>query len=314
MYITTDESLDTNLHDYLLHVDGSQLFYKEYDTKHPIALHNVSLGKIDFAVSKFLDIYQEFSNILFEEVDKKYTGELLRAYKDVLYALREYLDDSFTIAKIFVKPEVKHKTERNQFMWLKINAFEESRVFLESLSEYKKYLDDTVNELKHNNGFLGGCSFYSLITGKHCLGYFVANISNDVSEPVEKIHPKFRNMYTGFSFRRDLHYNYYNVYFVSELLIDFIKSATGLSFEDMVSEKKEPTVKKKQLCEGLMSMHPIHFPDEYKRPVPSVALLRSNRLKLEYPSSFTVKPNLLEKAVLTTDTDGHTRAFRMLYM
>jgi hypothetical protein len=314
MYIKTTGDLNTNLHHYLPRIPDNLLFYKEYGIKHPIALYNISIGKLDSAILSFLEVYENFNESPFEEVDKKHAGALLKTYKDVLYALREYLDDSFMVAKTVVRPDTKHTDVRNQFLWLKNNIPSESDTLIRCLAEYKQYIDKSVNELKHNNAFLGGFSFYSLQTGKHCLGYYIANVRDDACGPVEDIHPLFMGQHTGFSFRRDLHYNYYNVYYISELLIDFIKNITNIDSSNLSPLTLEPREEKKKIAEMMTLMPPIHFPNEYPKSVPSVALLRSRRLKLEYPSSFTIESNNLERAVMTSSTDGHTRTYKMLYM
>lgn len=315
MEIITKNDLCPNLQRYLPKISDDKMFYKEHGIKHPSALYNVSLGKVESAIRDFLDVYVDYKDKDFESVDKENTGKLLKTYRTVLYAVREHLDDCFSIIKIFIKPPQNEKANRNQYRWLELNASAEMQDFFASVRDYKNYIDNVVNELKHNNGILAGVSFYDANDGsQNCLGYFIANVVNGAYSPVEKIHPKFQNVYTGFSFRRDLHYNIFNIYKISEDILIFLKNNAGVDIESLDVDIQEAHDSKKKLFHDLMEMPRFHFPDEYAKSVPSVAITQDRHLRLTYPSYLSIKPNRLNRVILTHSGDGHTREFKIPYI
>jgi len=120
-------------------------------------------------------------------------------------------------------------------------------------------------------------------------------------------------MYTGFSFKRDLTYNIFNIYNISEEILYLLKSkisdniiSTGIKVE------KAPDFKQK-IYRNIMDIPRFYFPDEYFKPVVSLSVSEGNLLKIEYPSQLTIKPNNLRKIVLSHSTDGHTREFAIPY-
>lgn len=314
MRILTDIDLSPNLQKYLPRIDESVVFYSKYGIKHPSPLYNVSLRKIDDSLEYFLEVISRYDNPDFEKVDKENTGELLRAYKDFLYACREHLDDCFSIIKIFIEPPQNEKKERGQYRWLQLNAETKTRDLFKNICEYKKYLDNSVNELKHDNGIMAGIAFYDSRDGSNnCLGYFIANVVDGVYAPVEKIHPKLQNMHTGFSFRRDLHYNLFNIYRLSEEIINFLREKIGVDINLIDVKTSCASEKKKKIFQKVMKIPRVHFPDEYFKSVPSVVLNDKGCLKLEYPAQLFIRLNKLDRVVLTHSGDGHTSKFKMLY-
>lgn len=107
MKIFTDIDLSPNIQKFLPLINGNNLFYRNYDLKHPSALYNTSVTKIKNALKDFLEVYELFKDKNFEEVEKNKTPLLLKCYKEFLYCVREYLDDCFHIIKSFIKPPLK---------------------------------------------------------------------------------------------------------------------------------------------------------------------------------------------------------------
>jgi hypothetical protein len=315
MTIYTDIDLSPNVQKFLPVLPEEFFFHKDYNLKHPSAIYNSSISKIEASLKDFLDIYNRFTDVDFESVEKKYNSELTKNYKFFLYSLREHLDDCFHIVKCFTTPPRKENPDRNQAAWLKKNHYEITKDFFENIKPYKDYIDQIVNELKHNNGSIQGTAFYNEETpSEHCLGFFIANVINDVYEPVEKIHPQIQGIYTAFSYRRDLTYNLYNVFLLSEEIINFLKKNTEINFNLINPKSTKASDSKVVLYKQVMSMPLIHFPDEYIKPVPSLSLTKQNTLKLEYPSQLTIRPNKLNRVVTNHTADGHTGTFRVPYM
>ncbi len=141
MDIFTDKSLSPNLQKYLQVIPQELLHHSSYSMKHPSAIYNVSLMKIDGALRDFMEVFSMYDSPDFEEVDKNNTTKLLQNYKTLLYAFREYLDDCYSILKTFIEPPRNEKKNRVQYKWLEINAKPEIDDFLQVNLEYKKYLD-----------------------------------------------------------------------------------------------------------------------------------------------------------------------------
>jgi len=315
MEIKTNIDLKPNLQRYLSKIEEGCMFYGEHGMRHPSGLYNVSVGKVEGAITDFLEVLAEYKDKDFETVDKDNTGKLLKTYRSVLLSFREHLDDCFSVVKIFIKPSERQKDNRNQCRWLELNAKETTQELFDEIREYKNYLDRSVNELKHNSGILAGIAFYDDRDGtKNCLGYFIANVVEGSYDPVESIHPKLGDMYTGFSFRRDLHYNLFNMYKVSEDILEFLQQKIGVDIGSIEVEVKSAPDNLRKAFQQIMDMPRYHFPDEYVKPVPSVALTKDHRLKLTYPANLSIMPNRLNRVVLTHSTDGHTGAYRIPYM
>lgn len=313
MKIVTDIDFLPNIQKFFPKIDESKLFYKDYGHKHPSAIYNNSFGKIENAVKDFLDSYDLFIQEGFEDRKKDYVPLMLKNYRYVLYTLREHLDDCLTIIKVFITPSEKVCKERNQYKWLEINAHDTVEDFFKSIADYKKYLDLSVNELKHNNAILGSIAFFNPNSSDCCVGYFIANVIDDCYEPVGKIHPKFQNVYTGFSFRRDLIYNLYCVYGIAENMTMFLEDKISIDFNNLIPNVEAAPENRIALFQRIMDLPRIHFPDEYVKPVPSISITDEKKLKLEYPSLLAIKPNRLGRTILTHSGDGHTQKFKVLY-
>ena len=66
MKIITDIDLSPNIQKYLPLIEERSIFYKQYDLKHPSALYNTSVVKIEDAVKDFLKSYSIFVSNGFE--------------------------------------------------------------------------------------------------------------------------------------------------------------------------------------------------------------------------------------------------------
>lgn len=172
-----------------------------------------------------------------------------------------------------------------------------------------------MNELKHNNAILCSIVFYNPENCiDNCFGYFVANVKDGAYEPIEKIHKPYNNSATGFSYRRDIVYNLFNIYYISEEMVALLKNKLNVDFTLLAPKLIAAAENKKIIFKNIMEMVRYHFPDEYLKPVPSLSLIKDNYLKLEYPSRLSIKPNLLSRVVVTQSGDGHTAKFKIPYL
>jgi len=338
MRIITEKDLEPNLKRYLEHIEDCFLFHGSYGLKHPLALYNTSFGKIESDLQDFFTVYKELkiqnflpktentekSRILKllknlfkffvkskSDSDSK-TNELLKKYRAFLYSLREHLDDCFHIVKSFVPPQGSFQDDRNQYAWLRKNVTNQHIIdFLNSVEDYKKFLDGIVNELKHNNAVINYFVFYDENTKDFSLGYYVANVVNERYEPVAKIHKKFNGQETAFSFARDIRLNMCNVFEVSEKVVKLIHDlgvSPALPAKEYMSNDKRHL-----LYQEISNLPRCFFPDEYGKDIPSVALNGNGTLKLELPSRLSLKPLTHKRAMQSMSGDGKTRSFALLY-
>ena len=315
MKIFSDEQLNPNLEKVLANIEERFLFHQDYGLKHPLALFNTSFNKIEESLQDFFKIY---SGITFEQLRQTQGGdipvrEIIKSYKSYLYSLREYLDDCYHIAKSFIASDTKHKDDRNQYNWLLKNAQVPAvQSFLSATDDYKRFIDQIVNALKHNNAVLNGIIFFDESAKEFYLGYYVANVVNERYEPVQAIHADYQGEHTAFSFGRDMRLNMYHAFAIAEELLNMIKN---LSIQVVIPSKSLPISEKKEtLFKGIMDLPRTFFPDEYEKPIPSIAITSDRLLKLEYPSMLSLKPLPRPHSVMLYHSpDGKTRNFALLY-
>jgi len=315
MKIFSDQQLKPKIEQVLTQIEDRFLFHQNYGLKHPLALFNTSFNKIEESLQDFFRIYE---GITFEQLRQTQGGdipvrEIIKSYRSYLYSLREYLDDCYHIAKSFVAPDAKHKDDRNQYNWLLKNAeIPAVQNFLNATDNYKRFLDEIVNALKHNNAILNGIIFFDEAAKEFCLGYYVANVVNERYEPVQSIHADYQGEHTAFSFGRDVRFNMYHVFAVAEELLNMINN---LGIEVTMPTKSLPINEKREsLFRNIMDLPRTFFPDEYQKPVPSVSITDDKLLKLEYPSMLSLKPLPRPHSVMLYHSpDGKTRSFALLY-
>src|SRR3989338_11594601 len=285
MKIYSDQQLKPRIEQVLTQIEDRFLFHQEYELKHPLAMFNTSFNKIEESLQDFFKIY---SRITFEQLRETQGGdvpvrEIIKFYRSHLYSLREYLDGCYHIAKSFIALDKRHKDDRNQYNWLLKNA-QVSAVqgFLKATDDYKRFLDQIVNALKHNNAIINGIIFFDEEAKEFYLGYYVANVVSERYEPVQAIHADYNGEHTAFSFGRDVRFNMYNAFAIAEELLNMIKN---LSIQVVIPSKSLPISEKKEtLFKGIMDLPRTFFPDEYEKPIPSIAITSDRLLKLEYPS------------------------------
>lgn len=312
MLIKTKEDLEPNIKKYLENIDDRFLFHESYGLKHPLAIYNVSFGKIESDLQDFFAIYKSIKVADFiskSQKDEK-IKETLKRYKSFLYSLREHLDDCFHIIKSLISPQSQFKDNRNQFDWLKQNINIPCVItLLKNIDSYKKYLDNIVNELKHNNAILNGLVFFDETSEDFLLGYYVANVFNGRYEPVKKIHSKFHGQDTAFSFARDIRYNICNIFQLSEELVTLINE---LNIKILIPLGQARNEKRLLLYEDIYNLPKCFFPDEYEKDIPSV-VVGSKILELDIYSNLSLEPLRHREGLLFHSADGKTNSFALLY-
>lgn len=314
MLVITGGDSKPNIQKYLENIEDKFLFHNAYGLKHPLAIYNVSFGKVESDLQDFFVAYKniEIQDFLPDNKSDEKIREALKRYRTFLYSLREHLDDCFHIAKALISPSPQFKDCRNQYDWLRQNITIPCVVsFLNKIDTYKRFLDNVVNELKHRNGVLNGMVFFDKITQDFSLGYYVANVFHERYEPVETIHLKFNGQDTAFSFARDIRYNTCNLFQLSEGLVELIGNL-GLSISTH-SREHTPDARRHLLYEDISNLPRYFFPDEYQKDVPSVALKEGGILKFEFPSKLSLKPLHHDRVLLYHSPDGITKSFAMLY-
>lgn len=296
-------------------IEDKCLFYNEHGLKHPAALYNTSLHKIESDLQEFFDLYRTLTINHFgverQNENSHVLGQLLNRYRSFLYSLREHLDDSFHIVKTLIPPNEHFRETRNQYNWLNNNSTGDAvKLFLQTIRSYKEFLDNIVNELKHKNGILAWISFIDPRVQDFVLGYYVANINKNRFEPVEKIHSKFKEQYTAFSFGRDIRFNIFQMFKLSEELLALIKRL-GIATADVIPAG-QPSSQRISLYKSICELPNHVFPDEQTKEVIDIQI-KDGQLVLEYPAYMVVPERRHRLVVLSFAGDGMTRDFALLY-
>ena len=222
MEITTTSSLQPNFQRYLKNIEEKYLFHASYGIRHPVGIYNSSFEKMENSLRDFFEVYSRFSIDDFQPDNKEYSrkvGNLLKEYRFFLYSLREHLDDCFHVVKTLVPPSSRFNEYRSQYAWIRRYGSKEIHNFLDEIEEYRTRIAEIVNQIKHNSAILNAIFFYDNDSREFSLGYYVANVVNGRYQPIESIHQKYHGQDTAFSFARDIRFNMYHVFFVSEKLV-----------------------------------------------------------------------------------------------
>lgn len=274
------------------------LYLNNHARRHPLGIYNVSLEQLEKDFSRLLTEHFETLKFLKGNIgidgtlikDNLTTGynDLLEAQKNLIHSLRAHIDDCYSILASLVDPanlptNVASITFTDR--WLKAVKFPSLVKFNDAISLYKnEYLAPLVNGLKHRQCRLRGLFFYKYSDIR--LGYYLEEPDVDgIPGPSPNVH-KDRN--SAFSFQRDIIFNLYNVYFISESLVEAVKAALryyrAFDLTPQKADSRNETWHKilRQASELSISA----FPDEIERTFACLSLSEKGEqstITLTYP-------------------------------
>jgi hypothetical protein len=302
---------------YLGEIPGRFLFHRQHALRHPLGTYNLSLQQLSSALRRVLDCHAAMESYWKQQGPSKTEpqpyADLLSAQKDLIYSLREHIDDCHLVLQSLVDPTGVRVSQPGAEAFLKAARFPTLTSFFQPLKPFMEtYLLPLANRLKHKQGRLRGCIFYC--DSEIRPGYFLEELDDkEVAGPSVILHPAN----TAFSFARDLRLILFHVYFASDRLVKAITGALR-SMHQFRQLQPSPLVVSDLLWRQILSRtanlsHAV-FPQEVQLGFPEVKL-DDQGLTLEYPARglFLRFPPKMRVATFTRG-DGITKSFRIPYL
>jgi hypothetical protein len=241
-------------------------------------------------------------------------SDLMRAQVNLLYSLREHIDDCHTILMCLVDPDKVNPPAPGADNFLRAAKFPTLSLFIQPMKRYlDEYLLPVVNRLKHRQGRLRGCSFVAIDSVR--VGYFLEEMDeSEVAGPSTALHPGN----TAWSFARDLSFNFYHVFLASEALARAAVRFVGMSGTPLGCYAAAPNTNAQWqvLVHKVANLDIGVFPQELTLPFPQIEIVNESTLFLQYPSRDVVlsfPPRGSARVLVSTRGDGVTRSFRFPY-
>jgi hypothetical protein len=173
-----------------------------------------------------------------------------------------------------------------------------------------------VNGLKHRQNRLRALFFQN--EAKVRLGYYLEEPdAQGIPGPSANLH---EDCNSAFSFARDIRFNLYHVYYISEMLIETVKGALRHYHSFDLSPQKAVTENEKWLdiVRRTSSIKAEVFPDEVDKPYPYYSLTEDrddSSLVVMYPVT-TIPLDFPPGMRITSffEGDGATKTFRLPYV
>ena len=309
MIIKLDQRNDGLLPRRLLSNIQVPLYHTVYKVRHPLGLYNISsstvLDHFSTTITKLFQVVNERTFLIKskEHGDRSSVETLLANQKDLLYALMEYLEDCENILLCFF-PSRKSRDKNSHV-----------KSYRKATAEYRNHIGKIVNYLKHNQGRLRSIAFFN---DDHLLpGYYVVGADEEGTVgAVEQIHAGGN---TAFSFARDLRYNLFHFYAVSQYLSDALGSILEYEQKIVTADNSQALDKRiLKIALDVSSLPLMFYPDEVNKPAPTIAIANEHDMKiiLTYPDD-NVKVKAVQKGMyIIADQMGDeaTRSFRFPYI
>lgn len=325
-----DGTLAPSALNYLGEIPQRYLHLNSHARRHPLGIYNVSLEQLEKDFSRLLVEHLDTLQFLKRNVgidgtlikDNFTTGynDLLEAQKNLIHSLRAHIDDCYSVLASLVDPANQQaNTASITFTdrWLKAVKLPSLGVFNDAISFYKnEYLAPLVNGLKHRQCRLRGLFFYKYSDVR--LGYYMEEPDVDgIPGPSPNVH-KDRN--SAFSFQRDIIYNLYSVYSISEALVGAVKAALHqLHSYDLrpqtTGSRNEVWLKILRQASELSSSP---FPDQIESPFACLTVSAKDEqptVSLTYP--VLMFPPRFPQGMLVTSTihfDGVGKTYKIPYV
>lgn len=309
---------------YLGHIPDDFYFINQHARRSPLGIYNVSIEQL---VTNFSDLLDEYfqARVFIRENGKKlpdgeeYYVRLLRAQKELIYSLQAHIDDCYGILASLVDPAiVTGNLARIRFTdrWLDAIGYPTLDHFKKSISEYRdSYLGHLVNGLKHRQNRLRGVFFCDAIEAR--LGYYLEEPdTHGIPGPSFNLHEDGNS---AFSFAKDILFNLYHVYYVSEILVEAIIGALQHYHSFTLSHQAVSSKDKwLEIFSRAIRIQPEVFPNELDKPYPYCSFTEDNddqAVVLMYPVTLIPLrfPQGMKIVGLFT-ADGVSREFRIPYL
>ena len=320
--IKKNGNLDTDLFNLLSSIPDNMLFYKEHPgLRHPLGIYNIASSKVYGSFSKALNSYGEYLSVRGESHRLKNNSQLNKEanqkqeilhqnYKNLLYALAEFIDSTYIILQCFYPKNACKSKEKFVYKWLSNIDSKTCNIYYNKIKEYRDELFLIVNKLKHSNARISEL-LASADYQKGICCYFIEGINaSGAMSPDCEIHKRYNGSITAISFNRDFKYHFISYYFVSHYLkttIEYmINKKYGIKIKILPQGDKIGPVN--LICE-LQNLPELFFVNEYNKKVPKICI---NNDKTELSLYFGQKMNCPYKALgvqINYTGDGISKQF-----
>lgn len=274
-------------------------FQTRLKLRHPLAVYNISISQVVSRFSATLKSYKQLSlPFSTSKEQEERNAVFLDSLDALLDSLIEHIDDCNNVIRCFFDSDndPKYKKIYSQFK--------------SSIRPYRDHIGKVVNKIKHEQGRLRPISF--TWPGGNSYGYFVEGANHEGAVgPDEDIHEGGN---TAFSVARDFRFHLCGIYFVGTHLAQAVYEASsiGTSHRHVSAEATEGLA---ALIQGISEIPPIFFPDEIRKPVPSVKISTRSGALIACGKLHHEKVSILPSANVRVNFvgDGVTKTFRMPY-
>lgn len=274
-------------------------FQTRLKLRHPLAVYNISISQV---VGRFSATLKSYKHLSLPFSTSKEKEERNAAFVDSLDALLdsliEHIDDCNNVIRCFFETDSDPK-------YRKIYS-----QFKSSIRPYRDHIGKVVNKIKHEQGRLRPISF-SWPSG-NSIGYFVEGANHEGAVgPDEDIHEGGN---TAFSVARDLRFHLCGIYFVGTHLAQAVYDASGIGANHR-HISATGTEGLAPLIQDISEIPPIFFPDEIKKPIPSVKINTRSGVLIACGKIHHEKVSILPRSRVSVNFvgDGVTNTFRMPY-
>ena len=292
-----------------------------FAVRHPLGIYNLSLEQLEKDLSCVLQRYSTCLDYLESKVgwdgeliDDNFSdgyNDLLAAQKNFILSLRAHIDDCYAVFASIQDPTNVREKSNFTDRWLAAAKFPYLDDFNRAISSYKdEYLGPLVNGLKHRQARMRPIIFYKRFDFR--LGYYVEEPGVDGTPgPSPHVH-KDRN--SAFSFAKDIAFNIFHIYFISDRLKDVLKIALR-EFHSFALNSRTTTARHNEWQQILRQVAKIPlrvFPDEMEKPIACVNYVERSELcalTLRYPELILwplFPPKMKIKSAFSFDGVGKT--------
>lgn len=233
--------------------------------------------------------------------------DLVPAQEHLLYVLFEHTEHCRNILRCFAPVNA-------DFGKLKV-----TKEFDKVTAPYRKHIGGIVNKMKHGQRRVAAMVMHD--DNVAVPGYFIESLGYlgprklPVMQPDSDIHPRSD---TAFSLHRDLRYNLWAVYAMSEHLVEAISSMELPAKAGPPQTDADLGSRLFVIADRVASLPPVFYPDEVRQAVPAVWVSDSPgvlEVAVEFPSKRFQprRPTVPARLTVSWSGDGATDTFKYPY-
>ncbi len=300
---STNSSIQPRAYETLAFRRDANYFHQQRTLRHPLGIYGRSLNDIWEGFESVLD---ELERILvskpFREIPPVigWDIELTLRQEKLMRDLMRHFDDCRNLILCLYEQD-----------WKQVQKIPIVANALQLTQPYRDHIATIENHIKHCQGSLRGLALFNDTIA--IPGYFVEHVDTTGAIGTHPdVHPTYQGMHTAFSFFRDLRFNFWLVFAVSEIIADVVWQVQPQPTNSEVDTTSDALLL--QLATRIASLPKWMFKDEATKPFPEIRADNSFVI-LEYPSNNTELPSLsgTYSVALSFRGDGVSTIFQLPY-